>query len=124
MRIDRVKDLMERRDINQSKLARLLGAPQTTVSGWLTQEKEPKHAMLCSLADLLCTTTDYLLGRTDEPMPLSVVTAAPNYVELTPFERTVLQHYREASEETKINICAILRLTHPAELRGKAKKAW
>ena len=117
----RIKQARKQKGISQKMLALKLGTKQTTVSGWENAGSEPAYEQLVKMADLFGVSTDYLLRRTDTP--LTLVSSSSVYTEVTPFEREVLERYRAASEETKINICAILRLTHPAELRDRAKRS-
>jgi transcriptional regulator with XRE-family HTH domain len=56
--------------MKQLQLAELLGSPQ----GWLSELEGGKHASMevdtvRRLADTLGVSTDYLLGRTDDPLP-------------------------------------------------------
>lgn len=67
----RIRDLREDSDMNQTKLAGLLGMSQTGYSKYETGENDIPVAVLEKLADIYHTSTDYLLGRTDrkEPYP-------------------------------------------------------
>lgn len=67
----RIRDLREDSDMNQTKLAGLLGMSQTGYSKYETGENDIPVAILEKLADIYHTSTDYLLGRTDrkEPYP-------------------------------------------------------
>ena len=67
----RIKDLREDSDRNQTQLAELLGMSQTGYSKYETGENEVPVAVLEKLADIYNTSTDYLLGRTNvkEPYP-------------------------------------------------------
>ena len=62
----RVRDLREDRDISQTQLAKILGMSQTGYSKYETGENDIPTQILIKLADFYKTTTDYLLGRTDE----------------------------------------------------------
>lgn len=65
----RIRDLREDRDMNQTELARLLGMSQTGYSKYETGENDIPIAILEKLADIYVTSTDYLLGRTDQKEP-------------------------------------------------------
>ena len=64
----RVRDARARQGWNQLQLAQLLGSAQ----GWLSELETGQHASMevdtvRRLADTLGISTDYLLGRTDDP---------------------------------------------------------
>ena len=62
----RIRDLREDRDLTQKELAQILGMSQTGYSKYETGENDIPTAILIKLADFYQTSTDYLLGRTDE----------------------------------------------------------
>lgn len=62
----RIRDLREDRDLTQKQIAQYLGMSQTGYSKYETGENDIPTAILIKLADFYQTTTDYLLGRTDE----------------------------------------------------------
>ena len=65
----RIRDLREDSDMNQTKLAGLLGMSQTGYSKYETGENDIPVAILEKLADIYHTSVDYLLGRTDQKEP-------------------------------------------------------
>ena len=66
---NRLKDLREDRDLKQAALAEYLQIHQTTYSDYeLGRLNIPINA-LHKLADYYGTSTDYLLGRTNEKRP-------------------------------------------------------
>ena len=62
----RIRNLREDRDLTQTQIAQMLGMSQTGYSKYETGENDIPTAVLIKLADFYGTTTDYLLGRTDE----------------------------------------------------------
>ena len=62
----RIRDLREDKDLTQTQVAQFLGMSQTGYSKYETGENGIPTAILLKLADFYQTTTDYLLGRTDE----------------------------------------------------------
>ncbi len=62
----RIRDLREDKDLTQTQVAQFLGMSQTGYSKYETGENDIPTAILLKLADFYQTTTDYLLGRTDE----------------------------------------------------------
>lgn len=47
--------------------AQVLGTNRGTISAWKTSGKPPKTEYLVAIADVYGVSTDYLLGRTDDP---------------------------------------------------------
>ena len=65
----RLRDLREDHDMNQTQLAKLLGMSQTGYSKYETGENDIPTAILIKLANIYNTSVDYLLGLTDEEEP-------------------------------------------------------
>lgn len=65
----RIRDLREDRDLNQTQIARMLHMSQTGYSKYETGENDIPTTVLIALADYYETSIDYLLGRTDNPIP-------------------------------------------------------
>ena len=63
---ERIRNLREDKDLTQTQVAQFLGMSQTGYSKYETGENDIPTAILLKLADFYQTTTDYLLGRTDE----------------------------------------------------------
>lgn len=63
----RLTDLRTRRALSRPALARLIQASPVDVWRWENTARLPDTPNLARLADALDTTTDYLLGRTDDP---------------------------------------------------------
>lgn len=61
----RLRDLREDRDLNQTEVAKMLGMSQTGYSKYETGENDIPTAVLIKLADFYDTSIDYLLDRTD-----------------------------------------------------------
>lgn len=62
----RLRDLREDNDLTQKEIAAILGMSQTGYSKYETGENDIPTQVLIKLADFYKTTTDYILGRTDE----------------------------------------------------------
>ena len=63
----RLRDLREDHDLSQTEVAKILHMSQTGYSKYETGENDIPTQILTKLAEYYNTTTDYLLGRTDEP---------------------------------------------------------
>ena len=61
----RILPLLKKKGITQRELARRVGATEVSVSHWISGERVPKANYVVYMADALGTTTDYILGRTD-----------------------------------------------------------
>ena len=61
----RIRDLREDRDLNQTKVAQMLGMSQTGYSKYETGENDIPTQILIKLARFYDTSVDYILGETD-----------------------------------------------------------
>ena len=64
---NRIRDLREDRDLNQTQVAKMLGMSQTGYSKYETGENDIPTAILIKLARFYGTSIDYLLGESDSP---------------------------------------------------------
>ena len=65
----RLKDLREDNDLVQKEVASYLSIDQRVYSNYETGKREIPTHFVCMLADFYGTSTDYILGRTDEITP-------------------------------------------------------
>lgn len=65
----RLRDLRHDKDLTQTEIAKLLNMSQTGYSKYETGENDIPSAVLIKLADFYKTSTDYILGRTNEIKP-------------------------------------------------------
>lgn len=63
--MERLKQLREAKNMTQVRLGIELGVSQETISGYEIGKAMPPADMLVKLADILDTSVDYILGRTD-----------------------------------------------------------
>ncbi|MBQ7031815.1 MAG: helix-turn-helix transcriptional regulator [Bacilli bacterium] len=68
----RLKDMREDRDLLQKDLAKLLNTTQQHYSRIENGDTEITADRVCKLAEFYHTSTDYILGRTDERKPYNV----------------------------------------------------
>jgi len=66
----RLKDLREDKDLVQKQVADLLGIDQRVYSNYETGKREIPTRFVVTLARYYKTSTDYILGLTDNPKPL------------------------------------------------------
>ena len=63
----RILALRNRLNLSQEKFGELVGKSQRTVAAWEAGARSPSFNVLCSIADTLNVSVDYLLGRTEIP---------------------------------------------------------
>lgn len=68
---DILKELRRDKKITQKDMAEHFGISQTMYSMYESGRRTMKVEMLCELADILETSTDYILGRTAVQKPYS-----------------------------------------------------
>lgn len=68
--MERIRSLREKRKITQVRLSTEIEVSQETISAYENGKAEPKLDKLVKIANFLNTSTDYLLGRTDDDSPL------------------------------------------------------
>lgn len=65
----RIRDLREDRDLKQSEVAQILHCTQAGYSLYELGKRDIPTQILIKLADYYETSTDFLLGRTNNPIP-------------------------------------------------------
>lgn len=63
----RLRDMREDHDLTQRQVAAILQMPQPQYNRYEQGLRDVPTTVLINLADLYETSTDYLLGRTDDP---------------------------------------------------------
>ncbi len=69
MLLPRLRDLREDNDLTQTDIANVLNISQRTYSGYETGSRMIPFTCLIKLAKYYNTSTDYILGLTDNPNP-------------------------------------------------------
>ena len=64
---ERVKTLRIKKNVKQSELGKIVGLTCTAISDIERGRRTTTLEKLCALADYFEVSTDYLLGRTDNP---------------------------------------------------------
>lgn len=67
MSYQRIRDLREDHDWNQTQVAKMLSMSQTGYSKYETGERDIPTTILIKLARIYNTSIDYLLGETNNP---------------------------------------------------------
>ena len=68
-RYRRIRDLREDHDMTQAEIAQKLGMKQPQYFRYEQGYRDIPTDILIMLADLYNTSIDYILGRTDNPLP-------------------------------------------------------
>lgn len=63
----RLRIARKRKNITQEELAKRVNTKKTTISNYETKYSTPSNEMLSDIANILEVSTDYLLGRVDQP---------------------------------------------------------
>ncbi|CDQ41470.1 XRE family transcriptional regulator [Virgibacillus sp. CM-4] len=63
----RMRHLRERENLSQLQLAKKLNIPNQSISNYERGFRNPDYETLNKIADFFEVTTDYLLGRSDQP---------------------------------------------------------
>ena len=65
----RIKELRLAQGWTQTQLGKRIGVVKTTISGYESGDRQPDPEKICALCDLFGCTADYLLGRSETPLP-------------------------------------------------------
>jgi transcriptional regulator with XRE-family HTH domain len=116
---NRLKQLRNSKQLTQQDLATLMGLSRATIAGYESTGKQPDQEKTLWLADYFNVSTDYLLGRTDDPIPVRNLDQdlydehdyAKELEALLDDEplRTEFQDYDEWSEEEKRNLLNFIK---------------
>ena len=109
---ERIKDLADKHRISLNDLEDKLGISRNSLYG--IKKANPKSDRLQQIADYFNVSTDYLLGRTDNPAISSdiVTTADGRVVDLSNLrERVVLFDGKPLSDEDVDKIAQIIKLS-------------
>ena len=69
MNMQRLREMREKKGENQEQIAKLLGISRTSNTKYENGLHDPSMESLNILAEHFNVSTDYLLGRTDDPTP-------------------------------------------------------
>lgn len=102
-----IKQIRETRKMSQRECANKLNI---SLRAWQTYEQgvsEPKHEILCKIADMFNVSLDYLLGRdTGEPEPIDSLAGQFN---MSAFEKKILDNYLSLPEDMRGNVMEFLQ---------------
>lgn len=93
MFLTRVKELIKSRGITKNKLLVDTGINTNAFTNWENRGTIPGGDVVAKIADYFHVSTDYLLGRTDDPQPAGEI-KEPN-----PLRSTLLQNFDQLNQE-------------------------
>ena len=67
--MEKIKELRKKNNMTQAQLAEKIGVSGMTLRRWEWGQRTPRTNELTKLAEVLGTSTAYLLGETDNPAP-------------------------------------------------------
>jgi len=113
---DRLRELRSISGISRKELAQGIGIAESTIANYENNLRLPDYEVLTRIADFFDVTTDYLLGRTDDPKG-QATREEPITIEELAFLRWVRKHVKgvffaefdEAPEESKQAVMETLR---------------
>lgn len=94
--MNNLKKIAKVKNKSLTSLAVELEVSKEAISQYINGKIKPKTATIIKMAKILNTTTDYLLGLTDNPNPADF--------SLSENENNLINNYRKLSNEEKIKI--------------------
>lgn len=91
--LQRLHDLIDAAGITNNKLLTDIGINKSAIFSWETRGTIPSGEIIAKIADYFHVSTDYLLGRTDDPQP------AGEEKEPSPLRSTLLQNFDQLNQE-------------------------
>ncbi|GAB7057402.1 helix-turn-helix transcriptional regulator [Paenibacillus sp. YK5] len=104
--------MREKKGWTQDRAAEILGISRSTLAGYESKEKNriPREETLKKIADLFETTTDYLLGRTNDPsISIKEVNNMLNEQEMSPEDRKILEELKKLTPKDKEYVYDLIR---------------
>lgn len=78
---ERISELRRKRSMTQPMLAKAMNVSQSTVTSWENNRRAVSTEDIAKLSDLFHVSTDYLLGKVDQPDPLDkLITTAQKHM--------------------------------------------
>lgn len=102
--MNRIKELRSAANMSQGQLGEKLGCHAATVSKYELEQRQLDPSTICALCDLFGCTADYLLGRTESPLPV-----------ISDEDARILAAYHAASVRDRALVDQILAATMPSD---------
>lgn len=95
---DRLKYILDTKEITQKELASKLNIAPTTLNGYITNKRQPNLELVKEIAEILNVSTDYLLDYNN------------NNTTLTSQELIILNLLRQMTPSERNAICNLLKV--------------
>lgn len=108
---ERIKIAAERKGMSISKVEKALGLPRSSISKY--NKNQPSAIKISQIANLLGTTSGYLLGETDDissSMEQLIRIASNIGNKISDDEAKIIEAFRKADEIDQRSVLRILRL--------------
>jgi transcriptional regulator with XRE-family HTH domain len=118
----RLRQARKNKKLTQEELAKVVNTKKTTISNYETGYSSPSNEMLNDLADVLEVSTDYLLGRTDDPLLDKPSDKTPEETYDDPDFQLAMRSAQGFSEENKQRVIDTIKMLEEVEkARNQAK---
>ena len=101
---DRLVLLRKRKGLSQYKLAEILNLTRGQVANYEQGKRQPDYETLKMFADFFNVSTDYLLGRSDDPRPQpkqNVLTLPTKLIEVPAKKHKLINKLLDLSEDSQ-----------------------
>ena len=112
MNVERLIELRKERAVSQQQLAKVLCIDRTSVGKYEKHGVIPSKDILFRMADYFNVSIDYLLGKTDNPVPAN----GTGQIFLNRNEKSLISLYKSANEQAQKSAMSVLEF-------GQTKKA-
>lgn len=122
--IERITQIMDTKNLNQSDLCKILGIKDSTFSTWKTRGTDPPAKYILLICEYLGVSVDYLLGRVDEPTATiktvqGYITPHENHIKsqdnsLDGMEKEMIEEFKKLTFNDKVKVINLI-----AELNQK-----
>lgn len=126
---ERFRVLRKERGYTQEEIAQELGVKRGTIAAWEAGHRTPELSKAYKAAEIFNISTDYLLGRTDDPNEKGTESwwyrdTPPTRVELEDFLKNAKIYFHGAplDEEDKEDIITYLQVKWEREKRKREKE--
>lgn len=116
---DRIQPLFDKSGLNDAELERQIGITPKTICNWKAKRVQSYNKYIAQIASYFGVSSDYLLGKTDDPAPSGQKEKPTSFLEdgLSAELQEIIALYKEASPEVRAAMLAMLRA---AEAQSKA----
>lgn len=92
---ERLKKLRQQRGVNQTDLSKFLHYGSSAIANYENGRNEPSYDVLINIADYFGVSTDYLLGKDNQPV---------SYQKIEFDEAELLENYRKMNKDLQTNV--------------------